>query len=219
MRPPVTTWRPVARLLVRTRAVIVVVDDATGRPPSRLPAMRLQRLGAGGPVEPGWRSTVTLGGAVVFDGFMDMGRTPAIEHYRLIVEPDAAVRPERRGGYAFTIGNVPDRWPVRLEVRLLPGPAYPYPPRLPVVRGMVLEGEPGGSPIPDAVVTASEDGGATVAARCGADHRGSFSLGIPRYRASRAISIRATAPGGAAGAWRLLTPSDFQRSVQLTVRR
>jgi hypothetical protein len=106
-----------------------------------------------------------------------------------------------------------------VTVRLLPGPGYAFTPRLPVVRGLVLEPGPGLQPVPGAVVAASDDGGGTVSARCGADHRGSFSLGLPGYRASRATLIQATAPDGAVTPWRALVANDFETSVHLTVRR
>lgn len=210
---------PVSRLRVRTKAVVVVVDDVTGRPPPLPPAMRMQRLLGSEAVDLDWRTTLTVGGAVVFDGHMDVEGTASLERYRLLVEADAAVRPERPGGYVFTVGANPARWPVRLVVRLLPGPAYAYQPRLPVVRGRVVELADQRPPVADAVVAASEDGGATVAARCASDDRGGFGLGLPGYRPSKTIVIRAAAPGFLPAAWRQLRPNDLQRPVRLTVRR
>jgi hypothetical protein len=210
---------PVSRLRVRTKAVVVVVDEVTGRPPPLPPAMRMQRLLGPEAVDLDWRTTLTVGGAVVFDGHMDVEGTAALERYRLLVEADAAVRPERPAGYVFTVGANPARWPVRLVVRLLPGPAYAYQPRLPVVRGQVVELAPQRPPVANAVVAASEDGGATVAARCGSDERGGFSLGLQGYRPSKTILIRAVAPGFQPGAWRQLQPKDLQRTVRFTIRR
>jgi hypothetical protein len=219
MSRPEVTWKPVSRLRVRTKAVVVVLDDVTGQPPPLPPAMRMQRLLGPDAVELDWRTTLTLGGAVVFDGHMDVDGTAALERYRLIVEADAAVRPDRPSGYVFTVGANPARWPVRLVVRLLPGPAYAYQAGVPLVHGRVVELAPERPPVEDAVVAASEDGGTTVAARCAADERGSFSLGLPRYRPTRPIVVRASAPGFLPAAWRRLTPTDLQRSVQLTIRR
>jgi hypothetical protein len=221
MRWPDATREPLSRLRIRTKAVVAVLDDATGQPPARPPVMRMQRLGDGDPVDLDWEQTLTLGGAVLFSGHTDVDGARGTEHYRLVVEPDSALRPELPGGYAFTVGPDPARWPVRLVVRLLPGPTYAHPPRRPVVHGVVVEAGPGPerAVVADAVVAASEDGGATVRVRCGADHQGSFSLGLPTYRPSRPMSVRASAPDGAVGAWRALTPRDFERSVQLTVQR
>lgn len=219
MRWPDATREPRSRLRVRTKVVFVVVDEATGLPPAVSPAMRMQRLEGGNAVELDWRSTVTLGGAVVFSGHMDVDGAPQAESYRLIVEADAALRPELPLGYEFTVGANPASWPVRLVVGLLPGPAYTYLCRLPVVHGLVIEAGAQRPPVADAIVVASEDGGMTVSARCGADHRGSFSLGVPRYRPSRPMSVRASAPDGAVSPWQVLTPRDFSRSVQLTIRR
>ena len=129
------------------------------------------------------------------------------------------MRPDRPGGYVFTVGADPARWPVRVVVRLLPGPAYLHQLRLPVVRGSVVEFTPERPPVSDAVVVASEDGGAHVAARCATDERGSFGLGLPGYRPSKTILIQARATGFQPSAWRRLTPTSLQRPVQLTVRR
>jgi hypothetical protein len=221
MRWPDATAEPLSRLLIRTKAVVVVLDDAIGQPPARAPLMRLQQLGNGNPVELDWEQTVTLGGAVVFSGLTVVDGARGPEHYRLLVEPDSALRPELPGGYAFTVGSDAANWPVRLVVRLLPGPTYLHPPRTPTIHGLVVEAGPGPQrpPVADARVAASEDGGATIRARCGADHEGSFSLGLPTWRRTRPMVVRASAPDGAVGPWRRLTPRDFERSVQLTVQR
>ena len=124
MRWPEATSEPLSHLRVRTRAIILVKDEMTGLPPAAPPSMRIQRLDERDAVELGWHSTVTVGGAVVFSGHMDVGDTPREESYRLIVEADAALRPERPGGYEFTVGADPDTWPFQLEVHLLAGPGY-----------------------------------------------------------------------------------------------
>ncbi len=213
------TQEPASRLRVRTKAVVVPVDEVTGQPPAVPPAMRLQRLLGSDAVDLDWRTTRTLSGAVVFDGHTDVSGRTAEERYRLLVEGDATVRPERPGGYVFTVGADPAGWPVRVVVRLLPGPAYAYQLRLPVVRGSVVEFAPERPPVANAVVVASEDGGAHETARCATDDRGSFSLGLPGYRPSKTILIRAVAPGFLPGAWRRVTPTSLQQPVQLTVRR
>jgi len=211
---------PLSRVLLRTKAVIVPLDAATGLPPAHPPVMRVQRLGAAGPVDVDWPQKRTLGGAVVFGEQTDTGSLPTSEDFRLIVEPDPVFRPEVPKGYPFTVGADPARWPVRLVVRLLPGPSYSYPPRTPVVRGTVLAGGPGPArpPVPDAVVEASVDGGVTVTTRCGADHRGGFALGLPNYRPTRPTVVRALSAAGVQGNWRALLPADFDRTVQLTVQ-
>jgi hypothetical protein len=222
---PVLTQEPASRVRVRTKAVVVVLDDFTGQPPSQPPAMRLKQLldkpdGMGKEaVELAWRTTLTLGGAVVFDVHTDVNGTASLEHYKLMIVGDEVQRPDRPQGYAFTVGPNPIRWPVRLVVRLLPGPAYPYPLRLPVVRGSVVELVPERPPVPDAVVVASEDAGVTTGARCATDERGAFSLGLPTYRPSKSFLIQATANGFKPSPWRQLTPSGLQRPFQLTVRR
>ena len=216
---PNVTREPVSRLRVRTKAVVVLVDEVTGRPPPLPPAMRMQRLLEPDAVDLDWRTTLTIGGAVVFNGHMNVDGPANVERYRLLVEADAAVRPDRPGGYVFTVGSDPARWPVRLVVRLLPGPAYAFQPHLPVVRGRVVELAPERPSVANAVVAASEDGGTTAAVRCGTDDRGSFSLGIPRYRTSRTIHIQARATGFQPGAWRRLVPRDLKQPVRLTVRR
>lgn len=216
---PDATREPVSRLPIRSKAVVRVLDDFTGQPPAVPPAMRLQWLQGDAVTELGWRPTVTLGGAMVFGALDDLGSTPAAERYRLLVDADDALRPDRPDGYALDVPADPASWPVQVKVSLLPGPGYAFTPHLPVVRGLVLEPGPGLQPVANAVVAASEDNGGTVSSRCGADHRGSFSLGLPTYRASRATVIQATAPDGAVTPWRALVANDFETSVHLTVRR
>jgi hypothetical protein len=216
---PLLTQEPASRLRVRTKAVMVILDDVTGKPPSQPLAMRIQQLLGTEAVDLDWRTSLTLGGAVVFDGLMDVNGSLGLEHYKLIVEGDQVQRPDRPKGYAFTVGVNPTRWPVRLVVRLLPGPAYPYQLRVPVVHGSVVELLPERPPVTDAVVVASEDAGVTVAARCATDERGGFSLGLPTYRPSKKVLIRATASGFQPSPWRRLTPIGLQRPFQLTVRR
>jgi hypothetical protein len=230
---PLMIQEPASRLRVRAKAVVVVLDDVTGRPSSQPPAMRLQQLldkptGAGKEaVDLDRRTRLTLGGAVVFDAHLNVNDTPTLEHYKLIVDGDEVQRPDRPNGYAFTVGKNPTRWPVRLVVRLLPGPAYRYQLRVPVVHGSVVELLPPQPPaadtvpppVADAVVVASEDAGVTSVARCATDERGSFSLGLPSYRPSKSFLIRATARGFKPSPWRRLTPLGLQRPFQLTVRR
>jgi hypothetical protein len=217
MRWPEATAEPLSRLQVRTKAVVVVVDDATGRSPGIPPAMRLYQLGQGDPVEPSWRRRVTLGGAVLFSGHDTVGLPAQQERYRLIVEGDASFRPEQPGGYEFTVELDPVDWPVRVLVRLLPGPDYAYPTRLPAVRGQVLRDGAEPRPAADAVVVAAEGGAMTVTARCGADHQGRFSLGVPRLRDTRQMVMQAIATDGAVSAWQPIGPLELQRSVQLTI--
>jgi hypothetical protein len=216
-RWPQATAEPLSRLEVRTKAVVVVVDDATGRPPAIPPAMRLYQLGQGDPVEPSWRSRVSLGGAVLFSGHDTVGLPRQEERYRLVVEGDASFRPEQPGGYELTVEPDPEGWPVRVLVRLLPGPDYAYPTRLPVVRGQVVRAGQERRPAPDAVVVAAEGPGPTVTARCGADHLGRFSLGVPRLRVTRPMVMQAIATDGAVSAWQPIGPQELQRAVQLTV--
>jgi hypothetical protein len=217
MRWPEATTEPLSRLRVRTKAVVLVVDDATGRPPAIPPAMRLYQLGQGDPVEPSWRARVTVGGAVLFSGHDTVGLPRQQERYRLVVEGDASYRPERPAGYEFTVEPDPGGWPVRVLVRLLPGPGYTYPTRLPAVHGQVVRDGPEPRPAPDAVVVAAEGAAMTVTARCGADHQGRFSLGLPRLRDTRPMVMQAIATDGAVSPWQPIGLPELQRSVQLTV--
>ena len=222
---PLLTQEPASRLRIRTKAFVVVLDDVTEEPPSQHPEMRLKQLldkpdGTGKEaVDLDWRTTLTLGGAVVFDGNMVVNGTTTVEHYKLIVVGDEVQRPDRPNGYAFTVGLNPTRWPVRLVVRLLPGPAYPYQLQLPIVRGSVVALLPERPPVTDAVVVVSEDAGATIAARCATDERGAFSLGLPSYRPSKSFLIQATADGFKPSPWRRLTAKGLERPFQLIVRQ
>jgi len=221
---PEAGHEPDSRLLVRAKAVVKVVDGFTSKPPLVPPAMRLQRLEGEAVMELDWRPTLTLGGAVVFGALANLGGTPTAERYRLLVDADDVLRPDQPDGYDIDVPGDPALWPVQVAVNLLPGPGYAFTPPLPVVRGLVLEPGPELQPVPDAVVVATKDVNRPEAerrafAQCRADHRGSFSLGLPGYRDSQAVLFMATALDGATTPWQPLVAEDLKTSVHLTVRR
>jgi hypothetical protein len=85
MRWPELTKEPVSRLSVRTKAVVVVLDDVTGRPPSLLPVLRIQRILGPDTVELDWQVTRTVSGAGVLKRPKVGSRRAAGAWYRLLV--------------------------------------------------------------------------------------------------------------------------------------
>jgi len=207
---------PLSRLRVATQVVVLVRDEVTGEPPAVSPTMRLQRVDGLAVTDLDWTARLTISGAVVFAGFDRVSGSGAAvaEDYLLLVASDGVFRADHPAGYAFTVPPDSGQWPVEVRVRLLPGPAYPYLRHLPVVRGRVLRS---GAPVPDAIVALTENNGAVVSARCAADHLGRFSVRAQRYRPTRAMEIRATAPGGVSSPSRVLVSDDFVQSVDLIV--
>ena len=185
---PDAAREPDSRLLVRAKAVVVlVVDDFTGQPPALPPTMRLQRLQGGAVIELDWRPRVTLGGAVVFGALDDLGGTPAVrESYRLLVDADDTLRPDQSDGYGADVPAHPAGGRSRVAVRLLPGPGYTFAPRLPVTDPWPVEPgrNPGRSPTrwsPPPRTPALPRCPPAAAPTIG----GSSSLGLPSYRPAR----------------------------------
>lgn len=211
---------PAVSVLIRTPAVVLPVDDVAGLPPATMPVMRL--LAGAGPDAPELSTPArrTVSGNVVFPGLdWPAGRPPPVAAltYRLMVEPDAVLRPDRPDGYPIVVPPDLAGWPVRIPVVLLAGPAYPYLRHVPVVHGRVLD--PAGAPLADAVVTVLDTGAPNPPApfaRAATDHLGRFSAGLPRLASDHVLVLRAAA-GGTTGADHPLAPADFHRSVDLTV--
>jgi hypothetical protein len=154
---PTAGTRSLTTLRVDTAAIVLPVDEASGRPPSVPPPMRLFRNDvAGNRVELAWGYRHTLGGAVVFSGFdrISTAQARSDEDFLLLVDGDDVLRPDSPDGYQFTVPAAPLAWPVQVAVPLLPGPSYPHPRRVPVVHGRVLHGGGDSTPVSDAIVAA-----------------------------------------------------------------
>ncbi len=210
----------VSRTGFRPAVLVRVIDAVTGGPPYKPPTLRLRQVdpATGALAEVGGPARLTAGGAVVFSRLDTTGpAVGTVRQYRLDVEADPVSGPEQAGGYPITVPADPAVWPVEVAVVLLPGPAYPYAAHIPVLRGQVLRAPPDGSPVAGAVVTVTENVTGAVVARAAADHLGRYTAGVPRYRATRAISAQPVAPDGATGTIQQLADDDFRRSVDLTI--
>lgn len=195
---------------IRTPAVVWPSDVVTGRPPPAPPAMRLLGVAGGTEIELPWTARPTASGGVVFDGFeVYESNPPAVDRdYRLVVRADPALRPEQPAGYLFTVPKDFAAWPVKVPVTLLPGPAYPFLPQVPVLHGRVLR--PSAEPLPDTEVAVLLADG-TVTARGLTDSKGRFSVGVVRQREGRALVL------SAADVERPLVAADFHRSIDLII--
>ena len=197
-------------MIIHTPAMVLPRDEVTGRPPSAPPAMSLRSIRGGVETDLPWTARPTMSGGVVFSGFeaYESNLPAAARDYRLVVHPDPRLRPERPAGYPFTVPPDVAAWPVTIPVALLPGPAYPFLPQIPVLHGSVLRADH--SAVAETEVAVLLDTGA-VTARGLTDDRGRFSVGVPRRRAGRNLTLRA------AGLQQAVTDDDFQRPVNLLI--
>jgi hypothetical protein len=96
------------------------------------------------------------------------------------------------------------------ETLLVPSPAYPFPPHVPVLRGAVVD--PAAAPVEDAVLT---DPGTE---RAVTDARGAFALPLRTAAPGAPITITATHPRSArTGSIQVTLPADVGRSQTIQV--
>jgi hypothetical protein len=191
-----TSWNPMpgARSVLFSPIGLLPIDDITGRAP--LGALRVfldAEQGAGV-----WRKTevrplITRAGVITFPALgrklAPLGMGPS--RYRVRVEADHYIPNYRRDqdGIEFDAFPYNDSTPPASAPGmpdpffLLPGPSYPFPAHLLVLRGVVVDA--GGVPVRDAEVTI----GATR--RVLSDARGSFAISTPRPSTPGLIQVDA----------------------------
>lgn len=198
---------------------LLMRDDLTGRAPIGRVAAALDLQDGTDWHRTAVRAVFTRGGVIAYPG-LGRGRDPAsqpVRRYRVRVDADHYVAryPLSPDGYEFdappwddtTPPATPPLGPVPLA--LVPGPTYPFPGHLLVLRGAVVDAL--GHPVPGAEVSR----GST--ARASADARGVFAIGLPQQGPGN-LQLDATDPRTAlAGSATVTLPLGLVRHVQIVI--
>ncbi len=218
-----TTWNPLpgVRSALFTPIGLLPIDDITGRAPLGALKVYLDAEESAGV----WRTTdvrpvITRAGVITFPA---LGRkiAPAAlgpSRYRVRVEAEHYIPNYRRDqdgiefdAFPYDDNTAPASAPGMPDpFFLLPGPTYPFPGHLLVLRGAVVDG--GGVPVRDAEVTI----GATR--RVLSDARGSFAISTPRPAAPSLIQVDAAdLRTGKVGGTAVPFPPGLVGSVQIVI--
>ena len=200
---------------------LLPVDDITGRPPVGALRAFLDTQQANG----SWRQTdlrpkITRGGVIAYPA-LGRKRQPLTQpprRYRVRVEADhyiAAYRRDQDGiefdAFPYDDDNSPQNAPGMPDpLVLMPGPTYPFPGHLLVLRGVVVDAA--GTPVRDAEVSI----GATR--RALSDARGSFALSTPRPIAPTVIQVDAAdLRTGRVGGLAVQFPQGLVANIQIAI--
>jgi hypothetical protein len=209
------TWLTAApaipRLVLETRVVGLPVDSFTGRPPAGTMTYELlvvQMVG-GQPVrEPTRFNPFVTGRGVVTFPALEESPAATGQPFVLLVDPgEVRARYPTPGTPGFDFAFPGPGGLRRVSIDLRPGPAYPYPRHVPVVRGLVrLAGEP----VPDVVVSAGNDTALS-------DASGRFSLGVRVFTDGQPLTVQADDGLGHTGVATEVVPDIFQQSVPIDI--
>jgi hypothetical protein len=218
-----TSWNsvPGATSVMLAPIGLLPIDDITGRAP--LGALKVfldaeESVGV-------WRQTdvralITRSGVITFPALGRM-RDPAAHaprRYRVRVEAEHYIPNYRRDqegvefdAFPYDDNTAPASAPGMPDpFFLLPGPTYPFPGHLLVLRGMVVDA--GGAPVRDAEVTI----GATR--RVLSDARGCFAISTPRPGAPGPIQVDAAdLRSGRVGGAAVPFPIGLAGNVQIVI--
>ena len=216
-------WRllPDERTHMFSPVGLLPVDDLTGRSPLGTLRAILDSQQANG----SWRQTdlhpeVTQGGVIAYPA-LGRNRAPLNQpsrRYRVRVEADhyiAAYRRDQDGiefdAFPYDDDNSPQNAPGMPDpLVLMPGPTYPFPGHLLVLRGVVVDAA--GTPVRDAEVSI----GATR--RALSDARGSFALSAPRPIAPTVIQVDAAdLRTGRVGGLAVQFPQGLGANIQIVI--
>lgn len=189
-------WRilPDGRTLLFSPIGLQPLDDLTGRAPMGTLRAWLDAQEAGGT----WRPTdvkavFTRGGVITYPA-LGRRRWPVGQvamHYRVRVEAGHYIPSYRRDrdgiefdAFPYDDANPPQTAPDLPDpLVLMPGPTYPFPSHLAVLRGKVVDSAADG--VPDAEVSIA------TSRRTLTDTRGCFALAIPRPTAPATVTLDA----------------------------
>ena len=200
---------------------LLPVDDITGRSPVGALRAFLDAQQADG----NWRQTdlrpvVTRGGVITYPALgrkrAPLDRLPS--RYRVRVEAEHYIPNYRRDqdgivfdAFPYDDSNPPQNAPSMPDpLALMPGPTYPFPGHLLVLRGMVVDGA--GAPVRDAEVSIG------TTRRALSDARGSFALSAARPTAPIVIQVDAAdLRTGRVGGLAVQFPQGLVTNVQIVI--
>ena len=218
-----TTWNPApgARSTLFSPIGLLPIDDITGRAPLGALHVYLDAEESAGV----WRKTdvrplITRSGVITFPA-LGRRRDPAAHgprRYRVRVEADHYIPNYRRDqegiefdAFPYDDNTAPSSAPGMPDpFFLLPGPTYPFPGHLLVLRGAIVDA--GGAAVRDAEVTI----GATR--RVLSDARGSFAISTPRPIVPGLIQVDAAdLRSGRVGGAAVPFPIGLAGNVQIVI--
>ena len=191
---------PAERRVLHSPAWLVPVDLLTGGPPAAAPTVVLERRRGSRWERVDRRPVITPSGAVTFPGlgFSANPRTAPATTYRVALALPRYVSLYRRSvdGLTFTAHPYNDTTPpaavaIRQEVPLAPAVDYPFPARLPVLRGTVTAVD--GTPVADTEVRATFADGLPEprTEETVTDARGAFALPLRWARPGTTVTAKA----------------------------
>ena len=218
-----TRWRtlPDERTRMFSPVGLLPRDDMTGRAPVGTLRAFLDLQESGGTWRPTDVPAVTTAAGVITYPALGRQRAPLGQpprHYRVRVVADHYVPryPVNPGGFEFDAFPYDDDHPPQSvpampqPLDLLPGPTYPFPGHLLVLRGVVRDAA--SLPVADAEVWIG------TTSRTYSDARGVFALALARPIAAAVINVDASDPRNAhVGSAAVQFPLGLVRNVQITI--
>lgn len=217
------TWRtlPDERTELFPPLGLLPLDDLTGRAPlGKLEALLDARQADGSWLPTGRGALVTEGGIITWPGLgrrrAPLGQTP--RRYRVRVEAAHYIPNYRsdQDGVEFLVAPYDDSNPpanppaVPTAMVLLPGPTYPFPGHLLVLRGVVTDSA--GAPVRDAKVSIG------TTRRALSDARGVFALSAPRPLAPATLQLDAAdLRTGRVGGQAVQFPQGLATNIQIVI--
>ena len=200
---------------------LLPVDDITGRPPvGALRAFLDARQANGSWLQTDLRPRITRGGVIAYPA-LGRKRQPLTQpprRYRVRVEADhyiAAYRRDQDGiefdAFPYDDNNPPQSAPGMPDpLVLMPGPTYPFPGHLLVLRGVVVDAA--GAPVRDAELSIG------TTRRALSDMRGTFALCAPKPTAPTVIQVDAAdLRTGRVGGLAVQFPQGLVANIQIAI--
>lgn len=216
-------WRtlPDERTQMFSPIGLLPVDDITGRAPvGGLRTTLYAQQANGSWLQTDLRHSVTLGGVIAYPA-LGRKRPPLNQpprRYRVQVEADyyiAAYRRDQDGiefdAFPYDDNNPPQNAPGMPDpLVLMPGPTYPFPGYLLVLRGVVVDAV--GAPVRYAELSIG------TTRRALSDARGSFALSAPRPTAPTVIQVDAAdLRTGRVGGRAVQFPQGLVTNIQIAI--
>lgn len=199
---------------------LLPIDDLSGRAPLGRLQVFLDAKDGGGWRPTDVRAVITQGGVIAFPALGRMRDAPShpVRRYRVRVEAEHYLPIYRRDqegiefdAFPYDDGNPPRTAPgMPVPFVLVPGPTYPFPGHLMVLRGRVVDSA--GGPVRDAEVAIA------TSRRTLSDARGVFALSAPRPVLPATIELDATdARTERVGGLQVHFPQDLGHHLQIVI--